>query len=87
LTVQLSRNYVVQSLWIGSGDVFPQPRREGMERKSKIAVIMRSISESLSCHLCETRLRFGDLECPHCGEDIEPVFYEWAEKLMEEMDH
>ena len=57
-----------------------------MEAVEKIDVVLNSISQILSCDQCGTRLRFGDLECPHCGEDLEEFLHLWAENMLNRLD-
>ena len=47
-----------------------------------IGVILNILAGVVVCESCETRLRFGDLECPHCGKDLEDVLRRWAEALI-----
>ena len=49
----------------------------------KISVILNHASQVLACNNCGTRLRFGDVECPHCGTDIDTVIIAWARELIE----
>ncbi len=51
----------------------------------KLTVLLNGISEIVRCAECETRLRFGDLECPHCGKDVEDELHVWAVKVLERM--
>ena len=32
---------------------------------------------------CRISLRFGDLDCPHCGADIEEQMQDWAARLVD----
>ena len=32
-----------------------------------------------------TRIRFGDIDCPHCGLDLEDGLHQWAERLVDEI--
>ncbi|MSQ41249.1 MAG: hypothetical protein EXR55_06320 [Dehalococcoidia bacterium] len=45
--------------------------------------VLNHISEMLSCPQDGTRLRYGDVECPHCGADIADVLEAWAARLLE----
>jgi len=40
----------------------------------------------LSCSQCGARFRFGDLECPHCGTDLEEYLRQWAETLVDGLE-
>ena len=57
-----------------------------MDRTKLIAAILRGTTENLECHMCETRLRFGDMECPHCGSDLAPSYDPWAETILLEIE-
>ena len=54
----------------------------GVAAERQIGVILNILADVVVCASCETRLRFGDLECPHCGEDVEEVLRRWAEALI-----
>ena len=54
-----------------------------MATEDQIQKVMNSLDEIQSCQRCGTRLRFGDVDCPHCGEDIEDVLRRWAERLID----
>ena len=45
-------------------------------------IVVNKISEPFSCNNCATRLRFGDTECPHCGNDMEQLLELWADDLL-----
>ena len=49
-------------------------------------IIVNKISETLSCNNCATRLRFGDTECPHCGNDMWQLLEMWAEELLDRLN-
>ena len=48
----------------------------------KIATVLNQLSQVIGCDNCGTRLRFGDVECPHCGTDIDPALIRWAQELI-----
>ena len=48
----------------------------------KIATVLNQLSQVIGCDNCGTRLRFGDVECPHCGTDIDPVLIKRAQELI-----
>jgi uncharacterized protein (UPF0212 family) len=57
-----------------------------MQESSKYPmIIVNKISESFSCDNCATRLRFGDTECPHCGNDMEQLLELWADDLLKRL--
>ncbi len=47
------------------------------------AVLNILMSNMLSCPNDETRLRYGDYECPHCGADLEDHLRAFALRLAE----
>ncbi len=53
-----------------------------MASEDQIQKVLINMSIELYCQNCETRLRFGDLDCPHCGENIDETLKEWAEKTI-----
>ena len=53
-----------------------------MTTEDSMRAIANSLTEALACPRDGTRLRFGDLECPRCGEDIEGVLRAWASRLL-----
>lgn len=59
---------------------------EGADREAaaerQIGVVLNILSDVVVCGSCETRLRFGDRECPHCGEDVDEVLRRWAQTLI-----
>lgn len=57
-----------------------------MATESQIQKVIMSLSEVQACADCGTRFRFGDLECPHCGEDLEEYLRLWAETLINELE-
>ncbi len=52
-----------------------------MATESQIQKVMSNLSEVQACANCGTRIRFGDLECPHCGGDLKTYLRQWAESL------
>ena len=54
-------------------------------KQDQIAKVLSSLSEVVVCQLCGTRIRFGDVECPHCGSDIDHDLHEWAERLIDRL--
>ena len=57
-----------------------------MATESQIQKVIMNLSEVRACANCGTRFRFGDLECPHCGEDLEEYLRHWAESLINELE-
>ena len=56
-----------------------------MPTEEQMQWVLHHMSEMLVCPQDRTRLRFGDLECPHCGADIEDVLRRWAERLLADL--
>lgn len=56
-----------------------------MDKDVLISRTLTSMYEFVSCDQCDTRLRFGDYECPHCGADVENEMRRWAERLVEKL--
>tara|TARA_B100000809_G_C14636664_1_gene350624 strand:- start:133 stop:306 length:174 start_codon:yes stop_codon:yes gene_type:complete len=52
----------------------------------KISAVLSHLSQVLACHNCGARLRFGDVECPHCGTDIDLILINWAKELIEALE-
>jgi uncharacterized protein (UPF0212 family) len=53
-----------------------------LSKDDQIVKVLNSLYEVVVCGRCETRIRFGDSECPHCGTDVEDVLHQWAERLL-----
>ena len=60
-----------------------------MAAEEQIRIVVNYLTEFQVCESCGTRFRFGDLDCPHCGLDLDEVLRRWAERLLEalEMEH
>ena len=54
-----------------------------MATESQIQAGFRIIAERPECRDCRISLRFGDLDCPHCGADIEEQMQDWAARLVD----
>ena len=50
--------------------------------EEQVARVVAAASQVVACAVCETRLRFGNRECPHCGADVEEVLRAWARRLL-----
>ena len=48
--------------------------------------ILAFLNEVRSCNNCDTRIRFGDIDCPHCGYDLEDLYMQWAHNLLQELN-
>ena len=57
-----------------------------MSNEDQIVKVLNSLYEFVICFRCETRLRFGDTECPHCGRDVDDELRQWAERLLYELE-
>ena len=57
-----------------------------MATEGQIQMVLTSLAEFQPCPSCGTRFRFGDLECPHCGNDLEEYLRHWAEELIKELE-
>ena len=53
-----------------------------MATESQIQKVLTNLADVNACDSCGTRFRFGDLECPHCGADLEEYLRHWAEELI-----
>ena len=47
---------------------------------------INSLYEIPQCENCGARIRFGDIECAHCGEDLELTLRDWAERLVDSLE-
>ena len=56
-----------------------------MATEQQIQQVLMFLAEVRACHLCGTRFRFGDLDCPHCGADLEEYLRHWAEELLDQL--
>ncbi|MCH8206618.1 MAG: hypothetical protein IH956_06390 [Chloroflexi bacterium] len=56
-----------------------------MATEEQVQKVLNRLAEARQCATCGTSLRFGDLDCPHCGADIEDVFRMWAEQLLDDL--
>ena len=54
-----------------------------MATEDQIQKAVNSLSGISACSQCGTKLRFGDLDCPHCGADIEDNLRDWAKRLID----
>ena len=56
-----------------------------MATEAQVQKVLNGLAEIRHCTGCGTVLRFGDLECPHCGADIEDDLRRWAEALVDDL--
>ena len=57
-----------------------------MATENQVRKVLTNLSDVQACANCGTRFRFGDLECPHCGEDLEEYLRKWAEGLINDLE-
>tara|TARA_B100000676_G_C17540666_1_gene562284 strand:- start:99 stop:296 length:198 start_codon:yes stop_codon:yes gene_type:complete len=50
-------------------------------------ILLKWTYQQRICNECETRIRFGDIECPHCGLDLEDSIYEWIIPLVKQISN
>ncbi len=58
----------------------------GLSNEDQIAKVLNSLYEIVACRRCGTRIRFGDVECPHCGIDVDDELRVWAARLLDKLD-
>ena len=56
-----------------------------VDRERQVQRVLDAIADNVVCPRCETRLRFGDVECPHCGHDLDDHLHDWATKLVDRL--
>lgn len=61
----------------------PIQKRENMATETQIQAAFSIIAERPECRACRISLRFGDLDCAHCGADIEELMQDWAARLVD----
>ncbi len=57
-----------------------------MATEKQVQKVLNSLSEYAGCRKCGCRIRFGDIDCPRCGADLEDDLWAWATKLVDELD-
>ena len=57
-----------------------------LTRNDLLLKILQVLYEVVVCPLCGTRIRFGDIECPHCGKDIDDDLMIVAERLAKKLE-
>ena len=53
--------------------------------EERVQTVINRLAEIRRCALCATALRFGDMDCPHCGADIEDDLRRWARSLVDDI--
>ena len=62
--------------------------RASLASERDVSRVIAALSEIRACPNCGTRIRFGDLDCPHCGLDLEDSQRDWAADLVDRIsDH
>ena len=56
-----------------------------MATQEQVQKLLNGLSEIKGCAQCGTTIRFGDLDCPHCGADLEDDLRRWAERLLDDL--
>jgi uncharacterized protein (UPF0212 family) len=56
-----------------------------MSNDQAISLVIAALSEIRACPDCDTRIRFGDVDCPHCGFDLEDSQRAWATVLVDRL--
>ena len=56
-----------------------------MASDEQVQLVLNGLAAIRDCRSCGTRIRFGDFDCPHCGEDLEDAQRRWAEKLADDL--
>lgn len=56
-----------------------------MTKEEQVQRIVGRLADVVSCDKCGTRLRFGDVECPHCGADVEEPLRRFAHTLADDL--
>ena len=54
-----------------------------MATETQIQTVFRILSERPECRGCRINLRFGDMDCAHCGAEIDDQMREWAASLVD----
>jgi predicted amidophosphoribosyltransferase len=53
--------------------------------EEQIRTVINALADVQSCSQCGTRFRFGDLDCPHCGAELDDHIRQWAEELLDKL--
>ncbi len=56
-----------------------------MTTEQQIQIVLTALPEVQECHECGVRFRFGDLDCPHCGAELDEYFRQWAVAMLEKL--
>ncbi len=56
-----------------------------MATEKQIQIVLTSLADIQACARCGARFRFGDLDCPHCGAELDDYLRQWAEELLDRL--
>ncbi|MCI0790826.1 MAG: hypothetical protein J4O02_03570 [Chloroflexi bacterium] len=56
-----------------------------MATNNQITKVLNSLGQFPECPSCGVRMRFGDQECPRCGDDMYDDLWAWAEALIDDI--
>jgi hypothetical protein len=56
-----------------------------MATEEQIQKLINGLYQIPPCERCGVKIRYGDLDCPRCGADIEDALRDWAEQLIDEL--
>ena len=56
-----------------------------MTIEQQIQTVLAALAEIKACGDCGARFRFGDLDCPHCGAELDDYFRQWASELLDRL--
>ena len=56
-----------------------------MATEQQITLVLNGLGEFPECPSCGVHMRFGDQECPRCGEDRYDDLSAWAEALIDQV--
>lgn len=56
-----------------------------MATDAQITRVLNGLGQFPGCTECGARMRFGDQECPKCGEDLYDELWAWAEALIDDV--
>ena len=53
-----------------------------VDQEKKLKIIINKLMDPIVCDQDGTRIRFGDLECPRCGSDIDHLLQRLGEDIL-----
>jgi hypothetical protein len=56
-----------------------------MATEAQIIKLLNGLGKFPGCPSCGVRIRFGDQECPRCGDDLYDDLSAWAKDLIDEI--